>query len=237
MTSSRAYFSGLAMLTLMMAIAGCATDNPAAPAATPSSNGIASLTGRVFDVTPAGSVPAGGIPLSVVVVPAECDGACGRRSAFSRFDTVSGPDGTYQFTGLPPGQAAVFPRSSLHRQVCGAGADLRDGTHLDVHITSNTNPQRSPFLTPLEISGQVYETTLAGRVGVSGATIRVDHHLTDAQFFDVVTDVNGFFTTCGIPLGWRIGFGARKAGFQQRYVWQAFGGNTTMDIELLRSNP
>jgi hypothetical protein len=243
MTCSRARFFWSALLSAMT-IAGCASNNPAAPAATTSapaattsSDDIADLAGRVFDVTSTGIVPAGGIPLSAVVVPAQCDGACGRTSSFRQFDTVSGPDGSYQFTGLPPGSAAVFPRSPLFRPVCGAGADLRRGTRLDLHITSIASPQGSPFLTPLEISGQVFETTPAGRVGVSGAMIRVDHHVPDAQFIDAVTDGSGFFSICGIPSRWPIGFGARKAGFQRRYTWQEFGGNTRLDIELLRANP
>ena len=217
----------------------CDNDNgqiPTAPGATWSSTTSNRLHGQVFDVIPSGRVPAAGIPLSIVVVGvSNCAVAPCAGSSFSRVSTITGPDGRYAVDLLPSGSAVVVVQSPVHQQVCGAGVDLFGNTSLDVHITSKANPQASPQLTPLEISGQVYETTSAGRVAIDGATIGMSHHAQDAPLLVVNTNAQGFYRACGIPTRWPIGFSVARHGYRRSgNLWQAFSANSRVDIELTR---
>lgn len=207
-----------------------------APSAVTSSPAVSTtLSGEVFDVTPGGRVPAPNIPLVLVVVTSSsCRAPCTSTTRFTYQNTTTGPDGRYHFPELPAGSAVVAIDSPSHRQICGAGTDLRVGARLDVEITSRSNPQPSPTMPPLRVSGQVYEMTPAGRVGVSDAWIGVDHHANDSPFFTVFTDAGGRYSMCGIPANWPIAFDAGKSGYDGSRVWHHFGAETTVDIELLR---
>jgi hypothetical protein len=60
--------------------------------------------------------------------------------------------------------------TATHAQACGATAVLSASTQLDVEISPR--PGRPPSsVTPLRVSGQLFQNTSAGRVGVSRGEI------------------------------------------------------------------
>jgi hypothetical protein len=192
------------------------------------------LTGHVFEVLPGSRVPAANIPVLVVVETVSgCDRPCIRQANFTYKNTSSGPDGRYHFPELPPGSAIVTVNSGTYQQVCGAFAALTATTQLDVEITSRENPQPSPTMPPLKLTGLVYETTPAGRVGVGGALVAFDWH-SDGPFFEVNADADGRFTACGIPANRPIAVSAWQQGFDGPYAWHQFAADTTLDLELKR---
>jgi hypothetical protein len=199
--------------------------------------GPRSLSGQVFELIPGSRVPAANIPvLAVVLTTAGCAAPCTSTTRATYVDTATGPDGRYSFAQLPAGSAVVLAGSPTYQQVCGAGAELSAATQLDVEITSRSNPQPSPTMPPLRVTGQVYEMTPAGRVGVSGASIGMDHHLPDAPFLTVFTDADGRYRACGIPANWPIGFDVGKSMYEvaDRTYWRHFNADTTLDIEVRR---
>jgi hypothetical protein len=107
-------------------------------------------------------------------------------------------------------------------------------TELDLEITSTSNPQPSPTMPPLRVSGQIFEMTSNGRVGVGGASIGLDWMGPDSPFITVNADKNGRYTTCGIPAHAPIAFWALKAGYTDSYTWHQFSTDGTLDIELTR---
>jgi hypothetical protein len=149
--------------------------------------------------------------------------------------TTTGPDGQYHFPKLPPGPAVVLANSPGRRQVCGAYAELTAMTQLDVEITSIADPQPSPTLPSVKVTGQMYEMTPGGRVGVGGAELYMEWH-NDMPFLSVYADANGNYTACGIPANRPIAFWpfVWHQGFEDPYVWHQFSGDTTIDIELKR---
>ena len=195
------------------------------------------LSGQVFQLMPGGRVAAANIDvLAVVVTTSGCAAPCVSATRFTYHNTITGPDGRYSFPQLPAGSAVLLANLTMHQQVCGAGAELGVATQLDVEITSSANPQPSPMPPPLRVTGQIYEMTEAGRVGVSGASIGIDHHVPDAPFLTVFTGADGFYTACGIPANWPILFDIGKTGYEvvNRTSWRHFTADTTLDIEMRR---
>jgi hypothetical protein len=86
---------------------------------------------------------------------------------------------------------------------------------------------------PLRLTGQVYETTPAGRVGVGGALVAFDWH-SDGTFFELYAGADGRFTACGIPANRPIAVSAWQQGFDGPYEWRQFAADTTLDLELKR---
>jgi hypothetical protein len=122
------------------------------------------------------------------------------------------------------------------RQVCGAGTEPGPAAQLDVEITSSANPQLSPAPSPLRITGQIYEMTPAGRVGLGGWWPGIHHHGPDGPFLAVQSDANGFYTACGIPANWPLLFYLDKAVYEaiRGADWLQFASDTTLDIEMRR---
>jgi hypothetical protein len=85
------------------------------------------------------------------------------------------------------------------------------------------------------VTGQVYETTPAGRVGVGGVEVWIEWQ-PDTTFLTVRTDENGRYTACGIPVGWPIEFSPWFANhtYEQLSRWYQFLSDTTVDFELKR---
>jgi len=227
----------LSMLGLILLLAACGSRSPASELTQPSPvvPQTMTLSGQVFEVLAGGRAPAANIPLRAVVVTDDaCSLPCRSVTRFTYWNTTSGSDGRYSVTNLPPGAAVILEASTLHQQTCGAGTELTADTRLDVEITSQANPQRSPAMPPLRVSGQVYEMTPVGRVGIGGASVGLEHHATDAPFLDVVTDADGRYTACGIPRGWQIALWVGKSGYSDTYTWKSFSADGTFDIELQR---
>jgi hypothetical protein len=155
-------------------------------------------------------------------------------STLTHRNTETGPDGRYSVSGLPAGSAALFFKSATHRQVCGAFAPLVVSSQLDLEITSRANPQPSPAPAPLRLTGQVYETTPAGRVPMAGASVYFDWYW-DAFFFDVHAGQDGSYSACGIPSNWPMQFHVWQDGYDEAYGQVSFGTDTTLDIELKRA--
>jgi hypothetical protein len=222
-------------LGLILLLHGCGPPSPALTQPSPVVPQTTNLSGQVFEVLASGRAPAANIPLLAVVVTSEaCASPCRSTTRFTYWNTTSGSDGRYALTNLPPGAAVILEGSTLYQQTCGAGTELSADTRLDVEITSHANPQRSPTMTPLRVSGQVYEMTASGRIGIAGASIGLEHHAPDAPFLDVVTDADGRYTICGIPRSWPIAFWVGKSGYSDSYTWRSFGADGTLDIELQR---
>ena len=204
---------------------------PAPPPAGPPSPTGFTLSGQVFDLTPEGRVPAADVPLLVTVKSSNCPGnPCS--NWLTRVHASTGADGSYSVSELPPGSATLVSLQRTHRQVCGAFA-LKLPARLDMQITSNTNPQPSPTLTPLRLTGQVYETTPTGRVAVGGALIWFDWFY-ETGFYGVQADQDGHYSACGIPANWQLGVGAWQLGFWESYRYQYFAADATLDIEMYR---
>ena len=225
-------------LIALVATLGCHDSkspvNPT-PASSPAANVPMTLSGTVFEVLPGTRVPAPGVSLmAVVVTDSSCSPPCANKRTWVREETTSGPDGRYHFPVLPPGPAIVLTSSSAHQQVCGAATTLTAATQLDVEVTSKSNPQPSPTMPPLTITGHVYETTPSGRVGLDGASIYMEWIAPDSPFMTFNADKNGHFTACGIPANTQIAFWTFKTGYNNPYDWHQFSRDSTVDIELTR---
>jgi hypothetical protein len=227
-----------AALIPLVACLGCGESkspvNPT-PASSPAANVPMTLSGTVFEVSPGARIPAPGISVTAVVVTdSSCSPPCTNKRTWVRETTTSGPDGRYHFPLLPPGPAIVLTSSSAHLQVCGAATTLSANAHLDVEITSKANPQPSPTMPPLTITGQIYETTTSGRVGLDGASVYMEWIAPDSPFMTFSADKNGRFSACGIPANTPIAFWTFKTGYSQPYDWHQFSKDSTVDIELTR---
>jgi hypothetical protein len=232
MTTSR---PAVGLLCLIVTIAGCDSSARPAVGAQPSPLVPPSLSGQVVELIPGGRAPAANMALlAVVVTDVACAPPCVRSQTFTYHWTSTDPDGRYNFPQLPAGGAVILPDASKYSLACAAAVELRGPAQLNVEITSSANPQRSPVSSPLRVTGQIYEMTPVGRIGVSGATIGMDHHGPDAPFYSVVSDADGRYTACGIPAGWPIAFWTGKPGYDDSYVWHQFNADSTVDIELTR---
>ena len=233
--SSVLSLGGLALIVPLAAACGSQDLPQGITAPTSSAAQQASLSGQVSEITPAGRVPAGGVQvLAVVVTPSGCPAPCSTRRTWSSHSTGTDPDGRYTFAALPSGDVAVLVLGSSFRQLCGVGATLGPATQLDVEITSNANPQPSPTRPPLRVTGQIYEMTPAGRVGVSSAWVALDHHGPDSPLLTVFADADGRYSVCGIPPNWQVAFDVGQSGYVGRYDWHEFTGDATVDVELQR---
>jgi hypothetical protein len=88
---------------------------------------------------------------------------------------------------------------------------------------------------PLRVSGQVFQITPAGRVGLSRTEIALDLSLdasaqttSTAFFLEVDADANGNYLTCGLPANWPIRF---TSGYEDYQKWHQFSADATLDIE------
>lgn len=202
------------------------------PAPSPSTTSTTSLSGQVFEVTPAGRFALADIEVTVVVFPAA--------GGYTLRTTTSAADGRYTFVQLPPGFAVVYAQSPGRLQICGALPALTASTLQDLEVTSTANPQRSPDPAPLRVTGQIYEMTQTGRVGLGGAVIHV-YYASDGYLFTAVADADGYYQACGIPANRPMAFEVARnvsAGYNGEYevpyLWYSFNADTTRDIELRR---
>lgn len=217
----------------MLFIAACGSSS--GPPTSPGPAASFSVSGRVLEVVSGAHVPAAGFPVFVRVLSTSCTApVCAAAVA-----TSTGPDGRYSFADLPAGRVVVMANTMSHAQVCGATAILGAATQLDVEITSRTNRQPSLTMPPLRVSGLLFQTTPAGRVGISRGEIALDLSLsasvqtaTTAFFLEVDADANGNYLACGLPANWPIRF---VSGFEDYQTWHQFSADGTLDIE--RRNP
>jgi hypothetical protein len=187
------------------------------------------VTGQVVDVTSGTPIPAADFPVLVRVLA----GSCTAPVCMGTQSTRTGADGRYSFSELPEGRVVVTANTAAYAQVCGTTAVLSATTPLDVEITARNNRQLSLTIPPLRVSGQVFQLTPTGRVGVSRAEIGLSLSLdasaqttSPAFFLEVDADANGNYLACGLPANWPIRF---NSGDYQ--AWHQFSGDATLDIE------
>ena len=218
--------------------ASCDSKNLLTPTPTPPCAQAGAITctlsGHVFEILSGSRVPAVGFPvIAVVETVSGCASPCIRITNLTYENTTSDSDGRYHFPRLPSGSVIVLANSSTPRQVCGALAALTATTQLDIEVTSRADPQPSPTMPPLRLTGQVYETTPAGRVGVGGALVYLEWH-SDGPFLEVYADADGRYVACGIPANRPMAVSAWQEGFNNPYVWHQFSADATLDLELKR---
>lgn len=237
MKPCRAFSLCLTLPGVMLGIAACDARRPTSGVTGPTqptlSPSTTSLSGQVIELTPAGRVPLPGALVSAVVLPA----AGGR---YQDFSTTTEADGRYSFPQLPPGSAVVHAHAAGRRQVCGALPRLAAATEQNLEMTSSISPEPSRSPAPLRVSGRIYETTPAGRVGLGGAVIHL-WWANDGYFLTVVADARGDYQACGIPANRPIAFEPFRdlsAGYdgeyETPYTWEQFTADATRDIELRR---
>jgi hypothetical protein len=192
------------------------------------------VSGQVFEVVSGANVPAADFPLFVRVLSRNCTAPVCTDSFSPAQSTRTGPDGRYRFVELPEGRVVISANTATHAQVCGATAVLGTTTQLDVEITARTSRQPSLTVPPLRVSGQLFQSTPAGRVGVRGEialalSLEASSQTTStALFLEVDTDANGNYLACGLPANWPIRF---VSGFEDYQAWHQFSADGTLDIE------
>jgi hypothetical protein len=189
------------------------------------------VSGHVFEVISGAHVPAPDFPVLVRVLSRNCTAPVCTAAQSTR----TGPDGRYSFGELPEGRVIVTANTASHAHVCAATSVLQGATLLDVEITSRTSRQPSLTVPPLRVSGQLFQTTPAGRVGISRGEIGLELSLDSsaqttqtAFFLEVDADANGYYLACGLPANWPIRF---TSGFEDYQAWHQFTADATLDIE------
>jgi len=218
---------GVALIAILPA-AACKSKSPGPTG--PGTSASFSLSGRVFEVLSGAQLPAVDHRLFVRVLSTNCTAAI----CAAAQETKTGPDGRYSLTDLPGGRVVVTAITATHAQACGATAILSASTQLDVEISPR--PGRPPSsVTPLRVSGQLFQNTSAGRVGVSRGEIALWLSLEASTqttftvfFLEVDADENGNYLACGLPANWPIQF---VSGFEDYERWHQFGADATLDIE------
>jgi hypothetical protein len=196
------------------------------------------LSGTVFEIRGGSRTPAPNQRIWAHVGPPS-----GTSGPHSYPSTTTDSAGRYTFSGLTPGHFALVhaggPNFPDYKQLCAAA--VRVGSNhqdIDIEVTPSANPEPSPARRPLVISGQVYEMTPAGRVGVARANLAVDVSY-DSWLFDAIyTDAEGRYTMCGIPAGWSLTIVAGKpeSGHDYVYTEAVFHADATLDFEVKRRN-
>ena len=223
------------MLCAVMSIAACGSSSspsgPVQPDDPPSPPAVFSVSGRVLEVISGAHVPAADFPVFVRVLSRNCPAPV----CTSPQGTRTGPDGRYSFGELPAGRVVVSANTMTHTQLCGATSILSATTQLDLEITSRTNRQPSLTMPPLRVSGQLFQMTSNGRVGVSRGEIMVllsldmsSQTTSRAFFLEVDADANGHYLACGLPANWPILF---LSGFEDYEKWHQFSADAILDIE------
>jgi hypothetical protein len=189
----------------------------------------------VFEVISGAHVPVADFPVFVRVLSRNCTAPVCTDSFSAAQSTRTGADGRYSFGELPQGRVVISANTAAHAQVCGATSVLSTTTQLDVEITARTNRQSSLTMPPLRVSGQLFQMTPTGRVGVSRGEIALQLSLdasaqstSTAFFLEVDADANGNYVACGLPANWPILF---ISGHEDYQKWHQFSADGTLDIE------
>jgi hypothetical protein len=227
---------------LSVAACGSSSGSPASmpptspsPPSPPSPPAAFSVSGRVLEVISGAHVPVADFPVFVRVLSRNCTAPVCTDSFSAAQSTRTAADGRYSFSDLPEGRVVVSANTASHAQVCGATTVLSAATQLDVEITSRTNRQPSLTMPPLRVSGQLFQITPAGRVGLSRGSLDLSLSLdasaqttSTAFFLEVDADANGNYLACGLPANWPIRF---TSGYEDYQKWHQFGADGTLDIE------
>ena len=239
MTRSRIRALRCTVVAGMIAVAACSRDagermpmGPT-PGPTPQPSGI-QITGTVIGH----DGPGAGTPRSATVsvwFDRDQDGGTGGVHATSA-------NGTFTITAATDVRAVRFlAEASGFVQPCLATLRLSGSAtsySFDVHIVRETALSQlrtfsfahSPF-----VEGLVYETTPAGRRGVSDASIVVDGASgLGLTLADTLTDPQGRFVLCGFEGGTTAVLFAVKAGYELATVNLPLGSDTAVEIDLKR---
>jgi Carboxypeptidase regulatory-like domain len=221
----------LLWLTLM---AGCGDTpmTPSPPTLSPPSAQF-TLSGVVYEHTPAGVRPLAGVPLDI-----------SQPGTSRRARLTSDAEGRYQVPSLPPGEVKVNAESPDHLQPCRAAITLTGNSSLDVHVVpveavrASGIPPSFSVLQPT-LSGRLFERTPHGLESVPDASLVLDFSGGDGWDPGArsISDSSGQFFFCNIAAGAGSGLGisAEKEGYRSAYV--PVGRpveSTTVDVELVR---
>ncbi len=190
----------LTLLLLLIATAACAeSQSPAGPSG-PVSPTLFVLSGTVYEHSPSGLQPLGGVPLEIPLSTASP----------VPFHTTN-PDGQYraEFEGWRgPGLRTVRVVIPGYRQPCRAAITLVDGENiLDVHVvresvlSTSGIPSSMPIVEPY-VFGRVFERTAQGDLPVKGALVSGEFgwDLRDEPLVEVttLTDATGHYLLCRV---------------------------------------
>lgn len=210
----------------LLAISGCSERGsiPSAPSPASSFN----LSGAVLETTPAGSRPAGSLPLWVRVQTTTSWGHFG--------STSSDEQGRYSVSNLPRGTVFLEAAWSSYRQPCFASIELRSDAVLDVEVISeatllSSGPSSLRTISGRMVSGVVFERTPNGDRPVAGASLQawVGDWLYGAS---TSTDTSGRYLLCRVPRDLPVSLYTDKAGYAQHTSEVSPGGDTIVDIQL-----
>jgi hypothetical protein len=190
----------LLLVSVVVLAIGCRNGSPTSPGAdapvVPAGTAVAvnsSLSGVVYESTPAGLRPLAGVPLDVSV----------EYQSWSPRVT-SDAQGRYALPGT--GLLKVRAEYPGYSQPCRAAANVTEPeTTVNVYLVSDAVlstigvPASLPVVSPA-ISGRVVEQTAAGVRPVPGATLIMDFSggLGWAPSATTVSDVDGRYMLCGI---------------------------------------
>jgi hypothetical protein len=199
-------------IALTVSMSACGSDNPISATAPIASATTGTLSGQVFAITPSGLTALEGALVRVEI-------------GSVRSDARTNPNGAYQLSGLPTGNATVTTTS--------VGYDTDTRTQIltgDVKLDIQVVPRILR-----RISGTVFELVPSGRVPVAGV------YVTGSWDYPVFTDGNGSFSlaACGdIPCAFYNGDLVRLSLSKDAYVSVVkeikVDGDMVLEVELIR---
>ena len=192
----------IAWLLFLILVAGCDKGQPVAPSslATEASGHVPILNGTVFETTPDGRRPVPGAYINVL--------SYGPKGGYG-ITAYADAEGRYTVNTLASGSAVLVHAMGgldgvgFHRhQPCVATAVLQEDTRLDVEF--NLTQVRGSGGSPI-VSGTVFDTTATGRQPVGNRQVlyysQVLPYSATILAAHTITDANGRFEFCKVPLG------------------------------------
>ena len=182
-------------VSFLILTVGCSDGPPTSPNGTPTSSGPAVVHGTVFETTPEG----GRRPLAGAYLNALTNGPEGGYG----FTTYSDAEGRYTFADLHRATTVLVHAMGgldnvgfFRHQPCVAKAAINGDTLLDVEFNHKSMPGSGG---PPIVSGVVFHTTPAGRQPIQNR--QVNYFAPSLLAAYTLTDVNGRFEFCKVPLG------------------------------------
>jgi hypothetical protein len=185
--------TALAIVLASAALSVSCGEKPAGPLTGPTQSvpQIATLSGLVFEGTPQGDRPLGGVKLEIHAL-----------LGFTSLGTVSSDaEGRYVFGNVPRGTTVALARvSGILEQQCVASTTVQTDTVLDVEL-GEAHPSTRLLRSPI-VSGVIFENTPAGRRPIPNAPVSYDWDCLDgAAEASTRSDANGRYEICRLPRG------------------------------------
>ena len=221
------------LLCALSICSACSDDRTPVTPSRPVPPSVFVLSGTVYEHSPSGVRPLGGVPLDVPL-------ATGSAAP----PHTSNADGHYrvEFEGWRgPGLRTVRAAASAYRQPCRASTVLTNGENiLDVHVVSESVlstsgiPSSMPIVEPY-VSGYVFERTAQGDLPVKGALVSGEFgwDLRDEPIVEVttLTDATGRYVICGVETATGVSVVASGYRFARATVNLATGRSYNFALE------